>query len=847
MAAFAALPAMATGAGTPETLGNSLLGTLDWTIIGIFFTIVLGIGWVASRTAGKSSEEFFLGGRGMPWWLLGISMVACTFSCDTPNLVTQFVRDDGVVKNWAWWAFLITGMVTVFIYAQLWRRSKVMTDLEFYELRYSGKGASFLRGFRAIYLGVFFNCLIMGSVSLAAIKIGAVMLGTTPLVTIVGASVFVVIYASLGGIKGVIWSDFFQYGIAMAGAVYAAYVAVNYSDANVAIGGLSGLLSHEAVIPKLNIMPDFSNWMSFIPLLIIPVAVQWWAVWYPGAEPGGGGYIAQKMLSAKDEKNAIGATMLFNFMHYAVRPWPWIIVALASLIIFPQLSDIKAQFPEIDPKYLKSDIAYPAMLAKILSPGWLGIIVASLIAAYMSTIGTHLNWGSSYVVNDFYKRFIKKDASEKDMVRMGRICTVGLMIFAGFLALTVLDSAQKGFELLFLSGAGTGAIYLLRWFWWRINAMTEIVAMIVATVLACWLVFGPGDAGVLKWFIATDTVASKVQSIDDPALLSFIDAAKEEGKQWVGDGDKIVGSLNSEVELAVKAWKSTDKSDANARLVAHDEYSFAYNRKAEVDGALSVGALTQKYLELIAPDAVIVVPPATVDPDAKKKPDPTEAELAAQKKTDGIIAAIVAKATEVSGIEKGASAPAWTTSLEVFKMDLREKLLVKINAPLAAKGKTGSELKTLAAANIAFGGIIKNDTVYIYHPEVAGQTFSVKLMLMVVVVTISWLLGTFLSKPVSKKVLYQFYRECHPGGPGWAKVLRDAKAEGVDLDGKENVDWQMPLKLLCVFIGSVVIYGALFSIGSFVYGNNTMGIILGVTAIIGTGILMKAFVKIKVD
>lgn len=300
----------------------SILQGIDWTIICIFFAVVLGIGWVASRTAGKSSSEFFLGGRGMPWWLLGISMVACTFSCDTPNLVTQFGRDDGVVKNWAWWAFLITGMVTVFIYAQLWRRSNVMTDLEFYELRYSGKGAGFLRGFRSIYLGVFFNGLIMGSVSLAALKIGGVMLGTGPVVTIVGASVFVVIYASLGGIKGVIWSDFFQYGIAMVGAVYAAYVAVNYvdPDTQLAVGGLTGLLNHESVIPKLDIMPDFSNWMSCIPLLIIPVAVQWWAVWYPGAEPGGGGCIAQKMLSAKDEKNAIGATMLFNFMHYAVRP-----------------------------------------------------------------------------------------------------------------------------------------------------------------------------------------------------------------------------------------------------------------------------------------------------------------------------------------------------------------------------------------------------------------------------------------------------------------------------------------------------------------------------------------------
>jgi SSS family solute:Na+ symporter len=761
----------------------SILQGIDWTIICVFFAIVLGIGWVASRTAGKSSSEFFLGGRGMPWWLLGISMVACTFSCDTPNLVTQFVRDDGVVKNWAWWAFLITGMVTVFIYAQLWRRSNVMTDLEFYELRYSGKGASFLRGFRSIYLGVFFNGLIMGSVSLAAIKIGGVMLGTSPLVTIVGASVFVVIYASLGGIKGVIWSDFFQYGIAMVGAVYAAYVAVNYvdPDTHLAVGGLTGLLNHESVIPKLDIMPDFSNWMSFIPLLIIPVAVQWWAVWYPGAEPGGGGYIAQKMLAAKDEKNAIGATMLFNFMHYAVRPWPWIIVALASLIIFPQLSDIKAQFPEIDPKYLKSDIAYPAMLAKILSPGWLGIVVASLIAAYMSTIGTHLNWGSSYVVNDFYKRFVKKDATEKQMVRMGRICTVGLMVFAGALSLTVLDSAQQGFEFLFLSGAGTGAIYLLRWFWWRINAMTEIVAMIVASGMAIWLAFGSNNDDVLKWFVDSSPVANKVHTVKDSALISFIETTQKEGVIKTT-------ALDAEATKAAEAWRKTSKDDKAKRLAAHETYALAYTAKTEFTASLSVAALSDTYIEKNSPE--------------------------------------------------------WAESLTSFKMGFREALLETINKPLEKKGK---ELKTIEAANIGFSGIIKNGTVYIYHPEVAGQTFSVKLMLMVIVVTISWLLGTFLSKPVSKEVLYNFYRQCHPGGPGWAKVLRDAKVEGVDLNGTEGIDWQMPLKLLCVFVGSVVIYGALFSVGSFIYGNLTWGISLGVISLLGCVFLMKAFTKIKTD
>ncbi len=378
-----------------------ILATIDWIIISIFFVIVLGIGWWASRTAGDSTEEFFLGGRDMPWWLLGVSMVACTFSADTPNLVTGFVRESGVAKNWAWWAFLITGMVTVFIYARLWRKSNINTDLEFYEIRYGGKLASFLRGFRALYLGIFFNCLIMGSVTLAAIKIGGVMLGLEPWVVVIGASIVVVMYAALGGIKGVVWADFFQYGIAMFGAVYAAYVAVSQPEI-VEIGGLSGLINDPRIADKISFFPDFSDPTVWVPLLLIPLAVQWWAVWYPGAEPGGGGYIAQRMLSAKNEKNAVGATLFFNFAHYALRPWPWIIVALASLIIYPELSDIQAEFPGIDPKYLKDDIAYPAMLTK-LGPGWLGLVVASIIAAYMSTIGTHLNWGSSYIVNDFYK------------------------------------------------------------------------------------------------------------------------------------------------------------------------------------------------------------------------------------------------------------------------------------------------------------------------------------------------------------------------------------------------------------------------------------------------------------
>ncbi len=596
-----------------------MLQTIDWIIVAIFFVIVLSIGWVASKSAGKDTSQFFLGGRGMPWWLLGISMVACTFSADTPNLVTGMVRESGVAKNWAWWAFLITGMVTVFIYAKLWRRSNIMTDLEYYELRYSGRAASFLRGFRSLYLGLFFNTLIMGTVTLAAIKIGGVMLGIKPWVAVVGGSVVVVIYASLGGLKGVIWADFFQYTIAMFGAVLAAIVATRQPE----VGGLGNLLSNPAIASKLTIFPDMTNPSVWIPLLLIPVAVQWWSVWYPGAEPGGGGYIAQRMLSAKNEKNAIGATLLFNFAHYALRPWPWIIVALASLVVFPDLDSIREAFPAITDTYLKDDIAYPAMLSKI-GPGWLGLVTASLIAAYMSTIGTHLNWGSSYIVNDFYKRFVKPGAPEKELVTVGRFTTVLLMIIASLLSLFFLNNATQAFNVLLLSGAGTGAIYLLRWFWWRINAWTEIVAMIAATITAVILVF-------------------------------------------------------------------------------------------------------------FVPD----------------------------------------------------------TAIE--------------------------------------GGVL--------------DAFTVRLLIAVGITTAAWLITTWLTKPESDETLIRFYQITRPGGPGWKDLVARAAEKGIMLE-RDGKKWDMPLQLLCVFIGTLVIYSALFSIGSFVYLKPLNGIILAVVSVAGTWFLFRSFNRI---
>ncbi|WP_420385002.1 sodium:solute symporter family protein [Roseivirga sp.] len=515
------------------------ISSLDWIIILLFFAVFLAIGLRVSRKAGSSSKEFFLSGRNMPWWLLGVSMVATTFSADTPNLVTDIVRQNGVAGNWAWWAFLITGMLTVFVYAKLWRKSGVLTDLEFYEKRYSGKEAAFLRGFRAIYLGVFFNIMIMASVSLAAIKIGEVMFGLEPWKTVVYASVITVAYSSLGGLRGVILTDFLQFLVAMVGSVAAAIYIINLPE----IGGLEALLARPEIASKLDLVPSFSNRELFITLLVIPIAVQWWSVWYPGAEPGGGGYIAQRMLSSKNEKHAVSATFLFNITHYALRPWPWILIALASLVVYPDLASIQEAFPGISESKIGHDLGYSAMLLT-LPKGLLGIVIASLIAAYMSTISTHLNWGSSYVAFDFYQRFVKPDASEKELVNVGRISTVILMILAGLFAL-VLTSAYDAFQILLSIGAGTGSIFILRWFWWRINAYSEIAGMVVSFILALLFKFGPESltsipsdyqlllsVGVttLAWVLVT--LATK--PTDYKTLVSFFNSVKPYGSGWNG-------------------------------------------------------------------------------------------------------------------------------------------------------------------------------------------------------------------------------------------------------------------------------------------------------------------------
>jgi Na+/proline symporter len=457
------------------------LDAIDWTIIDAFVTLTLAIGVAVAKRAGSSSAEFFLSGRGMPWWLLGMSMVATTFSAGTPNLVTDLVRQKGVAGNWVWWAFLLTGMMTVFVYAKLWRRSGVMTDIEFYELRYSGRPAALLRGFRAIYLGVLFNVIVLASANLAAVKIAGAMLGTSPIQTIAIASAVTVAYSMLGGLTGVLITDFFLFFISIGGAIAAAIYLINMDS----VGGMAGLLAHESVRAKIHLLPDFNDHELALSVFVVPLAVQWWSVWYPGAEPGGGGYIAQRMLAAKNEMHATGATLLFNVAHYALRPWPWILVALASIVVFPTLDSLHEAFPHMSADVVKHDLAYPAMMT-LLPSGLRGLVLASLMAAFMSTLSTHLNWGSSYVVNDFYKRFVRPDAAEKELVRAGRLCTLLTMVAAALVSLC-LSNALQVFQIILQIGAGTGLLFILRWFWWRINAFSEIAAMVASLVMAVGL------------------------------------------------------------------------------------------------------------------------------------------------------------------------------------------------------------------------------------------------------------------------------------------------------------------------------------------------------------------------
>ena len=548
------------------------LQLIDWIIVALALIVCFFPALFFGKRAGKSTSEFFVSGRSVPWWLAGLSMVATTFSSDTPNLVTDIVRRQGVAGNWVWWAFVLTGVATVFFYARLWRRSGVMTDLEFYEIRYSGKAASFVRGFRSIYLGFFFNCMIMATVNLAACKIAGILFGLNRWQTLAAVGTLNVVFATHSGLWGVLVIDMVQFFVKMTAVIAAAYFAVNLP----VVGGLSGLVEKLSVakgpggINYLNILPDFANnWDIAVAVFIMPIAVQWWAVWYPGAEPGGGSYIAQRMLASKSEKDALGAVLFFNVAHYVLRPWPWILVGLCSIIVYPQLSDIQKAFPNLDPTLIGHDIAYPAML-KFLPTGFIGLMVGGLVAANSSTILTHLNWGASYLVHDFYQRFVRKNAGEKHYVMAGRIATVILFLASSSLVF-FLDSAKNAFDIILQVGAGTGLLYLVRWFWWRVNAWSEVVAMISSFVVSLILLILNRNGipisthiGLLITVLCTTicwvTTAYCAPETDRATLIAFYTKIRPFGPGWrrirreAGLSDERPGASAQNIPMALLGW-----------------------------------------------------------------------------------------------------------------------------------------------------------------------------------------------------------------------------------------------------------------------------------------------------
>ena len=455
------------------------LSTLDWSVIAAYFLFNLGIGIYYARRARGNTTEFFLSGRDVPWWLAGTSMVATTFAADTPLVVTGFVAKNGIAGNWLWWNLVMSGMLTVFLYARLWRRAGVMTDMEFAELRYSGRPAAFLRGFRALYLGLPINCIIMGWVNLAMVKILETTLGVDKrgaIFIVSGILLFTAFYTTISGLWGVLVTDLFQFVLKMGMVIVLAVLSVR------AVGGIDALKTKIVALDaasgqsgsRLAFFPEWDSlWMPAITLFTY-LAVNWWASWYPGAEPGGGGYVAQRIFSARDERHGLLATLWFNIAHYALRPWPWILTALASLILYPDLVDKESGYI----KLIMDPGVFPAYLR--------GFMLAAFAAAYMSTIGTQLNWGASYVMNDFYRRFVKKGAPERHYVLMSQLVTVLLMMISIAVSF-YLESIGGAWKLLLVIGAGTGLVLLLRWFWWRINAWSEVSAMIMAAACSLFL------------------------------------------------------------------------------------------------------------------------------------------------------------------------------------------------------------------------------------------------------------------------------------------------------------------------------------------------------------------------
>ena len=550
---------------------------IDWVIVAASLLVCFVPALFFGRRAGRSTSEFFVSGRSVPWWLAGLSMVATTFSSDTPNLVTDIVRRQGVAGNWCWWAFVLTGVATVFFYARLWRRSEVMTDLEFYEIRYSGTAASVVRCFRSVYLGFFFNCFIMASVNLAACKIANVLFGLPRWQTLALCGVLNVAFAAYSGLWGVLVIDMIQFILKMTAVIAAAYFAVQHvGGLHVLVEKLSGPMlapDGKTMLHYLNILPDFTNnWDLAVAVFVMPVAVQWWATWYPGAEPGGGSYIAQRMLASKSEKDALGAVLFFNIAHYVLRPWPWILVGLCSLLVYPQLSDIQKAFPNLDPTMLGHDMAYPAML-KFLPVGFIGLMVGGLIAANSSTILTHLNWGSSYLVHDCYQRFIRKGATEQHYVLVGRLTTVGLFVSAAGMVF-LLDTAKDNFDIILQIGAGTGLLYLLRWFWWRINAWCEVVAMVSSFGISITLLILKKTShlelsthAALLLTIATTTIcwvltAFVAPQTDRKTLIAFYKKVRPFGPGWkrireeAGVSEREAAASHESIPLALLGWSA---------------------------------------------------------------------------------------------------------------------------------------------------------------------------------------------------------------------------------------------------------------------------------------------------
>ena len=513
-----------------------LLSLTDWLVIAGYFLLNLGIGFYYARRARASTDQFFLSGRDVPWWLAGTSMVATTFAADTPLVVTGLVARNGIAGNWLWWNMAASGMLTVFVYARLWRRAGIMTDVELAELRYSGRPAAFLRGFRALYLGIPINCIIIGWVNLAMIKILRATFGldaTPALWALVAMLALTAFYTTLAGLWGVLVTDLVQFVLKMGMVVALAYFAVR------AVGGLGALESKVRALDtasgggsRLAFFPSAGSvWMPAITLFVY-LGVNWWASWYPGAEPGGGGYVAQRIFSTRDERHGVFATLWFNLAHYAVRPWPWILTALASLVLYPTLADKESG-------YIRT-LMDPA----VFPPALRGVMLAAFAAAYMSTIGTQLNWGASYVVNDFYRRFVRADRTEREYVAASQVVTVALMLASIYVTLH-LASIEQAWKLLIVTGAGTGTVLLLRWFWWRINAWSEVAAMTAAAVVSLYLQIVLGWDGdqprdfayimlvtvsvtTLVWLAVTLLTAPE----PDETLLNFYRRVRPHGGGW---------------------------------------------------------------------------------------------------------------------------------------------------------------------------------------------------------------------------------------------------------------------------------------------------------------------------